>query len=123
MSPRRAPSEDIESFLPLPTAVFHILVALADQDRHGYAIMQDVADRTDGKVRLSAGTLYSAVRRMLEQGLIEELRDSPDPASADERRRYYALTALGREVAVAEARRLTALLGHARAAGLIPRKL
>ena len=60
MSPRSAPSEDVDSFLPLPTAVFHILVALADQDRHGYAIMQDVAERTDGKVRLSAGTLYSA---------------------------------------------------------------
>ena len=89
MSPRPAPSDDVDSFLPLPTAVFHILVALADRERHGYSIMQDVAERTDGKVRLSAGTLYSAVRRMLEQGLIEELRDSPDPDSADERRRYY----------------------------------
>jgi DNA-binding PadR family transcriptional regulator len=86
--------------------------------------MQDVAERTAGKVRLSAGTLYSAVRRMLEQGLIDELRESPDPAgSADERRRYYAITPLGREVALAEARRVTALLGQARAAGLIPRKL
>jgi DNA-binding PadR family transcriptional regulator len=123
MSPRPAPSEDVDSFLPLPTAVFHILVALADQERHGYAIMQDVAERTDGKVRLSAGTLYSAVRRMLEQGLIEELRESPDPASADERRRYYSITALGRAVALAEARRVTDLLSQARAAGLIPRKL
>ena len=125
MSPRRVPDADadVDGFLPLPTAVFHILVALADADRHGYAIMQDVADRTDGKVRLSAGTLYSAVRRMLEQGLIEELRASPDPASADERRRYYRLTALGREVAVAEARRVTELLTQAKAAGLIPRKL
>ena len=79
--------------------------------------------RTDGKVRLSAGTLYSAIRRMLEQGLIEELRDSPDPASEDERRRYYRLTRLGREVAVAEARRFTDLLSQARATGLIPRKL
>ena len=112
-----------EAFLPLPTAVFHILIALADRDRHGYSIMQDVAARTDGKVRLSAGTLYSAVRRMLEQGLIEELRESPDPASADERRRYYAITALGRAVALAEARRVTDLLSQARAAGLIPRKL
>ena len=120
---RRVPDDDIDAFLPLPTAVFHILVALADRERHGYSIMQDVAARTDGKVRLSAGTLYSAVRRMLEQGLIDELRDSPDPASADERRRYYALTPLGREVALAEARRVTALLTQARAAGLIPRKL
>ena len=123
MAPRRLPDEDIDSFLPLPTAVFHVLVALADRDRHGYSIMQDVAARTDGKVRLSAGTLYSAVRRMLEQGLIDELRESPDPESADERRRYYTLTPLGREVALAEARRVTALLTQARAAGLIPRKL
>jgi DNA-binding PadR family transcriptional regulator len=123
MSPRPAPADDVESFLPLPTAVFHVLVALADQDRHGYAIMQDVAERTGGKVRLSAGTLYSAVRRMLEQGLIDELRESPDPASADERRRYYTLTAFGRDVALAEARRVSDLLSQARAAGLIPRKL
>ena len=64
---------DPESLLPLPTAVFHILVALADRDRHGYSIMQDVATRTDGKVRLSAGTLYSSIHRMLEQGLVDEL--------------------------------------------------
>ena len=123
MPPRTQSPSEIDDLLPLPTAVFHILVALADRERHGYSIMQDVAARTDGKVRLSAGTLYSAVRRMLEQGLIEELRDSPDPASADERRRYYAITALGRTVALAEARRLTDLLSQARAAGLIPRKL
>jgi DNA-binding PadR family transcriptional regulator len=122
MSPRRDET-DPQTFLPLPTAVFHILVGLADRDRHGYSIMQDVAARTDGKVRLSAGTLYSAIRRMLEQGLIEELRDSPDPASDDERRRYYRLTHLGREVAVAEARRLNDMLTQARATGLIPRKL
>jgi DNA-binding PadR family transcriptional regulator len=116
-------SDEIDALLPLPTAVFHILVALADRERHGYSIMQDVAARTDGKVRLSAGTLYSAIRRMLEQGLIEELRDSPDPGSDDERRRYYGLTQLGRDVAVAEARRLNHLLDQARATGLIPRKL
>jgi len=107
----------------LGPALTGILVALADRGRHGYSIMQDVAARTGGKVRLSAGTLYSAIRRMLEQGLIEELRDSPDPASDDERRRYYGLTRLGREVAVAEARRLNDLLSQARATGLIPRKL
>jgi len=117
------PSDGFQSFLPLPTAVFHILVALADRDRHGYSIMQDVSTRTDGKVRLSAGTLYSAIHRMLEQGLIEELRSSPDPASGDERRRYYGLTRLGRDVATAEARRLSDLLSQARATGLIPRKL
>ena len=123
MPPRSDRSDEVEAFLPLPTAVFHILVALADRDRHGYSIMQDVAARTEGKVRLSAGTLYSAVRRMLEQGLIEELRDSPDPASDDERRRYYRLTRLGRDVAVAEARRVSDMLTQARATGLIPRKL
>ena len=116
-------SDDVQALLPLPTAFFHILVALADRDRHGYSIMQDVSARTDGKVRLSAGTLYSAVRRMLEQGLIEELRDRPDPSSNDERRRYYRLTRLGRRVAIAEARRVNDMLTQARATGLIPRKL
>src|SRR4029079_10874795 len=91
--------DEIHDLLPLPTAHFHILVALADHDRHGYSIMQDVAARTDGKVRLSAGTLYSAIRRMLEQGLIEELRESPVPSSEDERRRYYRLTQFGRDTA------------------------
>ena len=116
-------ADDVRALLPLPTAFFHILVALADRDRHGYSIMQDVSARTDGKVRLSAGTLYSAVRRMLEQGLIEELRDRPDPSSNDERRRYYRLTRLGRRVAIAEARRVNDMLTQARATGLIPRKL
>jgi len=123
MPPRRESSDDVDAFLPLPTAVFHILVALADRDRHGYSVMQDVAARTDGKVRLSAGTLYSAVARMLEQGLIEELRDSPDPENDDERRRHYRVTRLGRDVALAEARRLQDMLSQARATGLIPRKL
>ena len=114
---------DTDSLLPLPTAVFHILVALADRDRHGYSIMQDVASRTDGKVRLSPGTLYSSIRRMLEAGLVEELRESPDPESQDERRRYYRLTRFGRLVARAEARRLTEMLSQARETGLTPKKL
>jgi DNA-binding PadR family transcriptional regulator len=114
---------DPESLLPLPTATFHILVALADRDRHGYSIMQDVAARTDSKVRLSAATLYSSIRRMLEQGLVAELSESPDPDSQDERRRYYRLTDFGRRVATVEAQRLTAMLSQARATGLIPRKL
>ena len=118
-----SPETGIDSFLPLPTAVFHILVALADRDRHGYSIMQDVAERTGGKVRLSAGTLYSSIHRMLEGGLIEELRHSPDPDSQDERRRYYRVTPFGRRVAMAEARRLNELLNQARATGLIPKKL
>ena len=110
----------LESLLPLPTAVFHILIALADRDRHGYSIMQDVAARTEGKVQLSPGTLYSSIRRMLEQGLIEELADSPDPSSTDERRRYYRLTRLGKRVAAAEVDRLNALVKQARATGLVP---
>ena len=114
---------NLDSLLPLPPAVFHILVALADRDRHGYSIMQDVASRTDGRVRLSPGTLYSSIRRMLEGGLVEELRDSPDPDSNDERRRYYRLTRFGRRAAIAEAKRLNELLNQARETGLIPKKL
>jgi len=113
----KEPSPD--SLLPLPSAVFHILIALADRDRHGYSIMQDVATRTDGAVKLSAGTLYSSIRRMLEQGLIEELFESPDPSSTDERRRYYRLAPFGRRVAAAEVARLNALVKQARATGLV----
>lgn len=115
------PSPDPESLLPLQTAVFHILVALADRDRHGYSIMQDVAARTEGKVQLSPGTLYSSIRRMLEQGLIEELATSPDPRSTDERRRYYRLSKFGRRVAAAEVERLEGLLKQARTTGLVTR--
>ena len=111
----------LDSLLPLPPAVFHILIALADRDRHGYSIMQDIAARTDGKVQLSAGTLYSAIRRMLEQGLIEELTQSPDPSSTDERRRYYRLARLGKKAAAAEVDRLNALLKQARDTGLVPK--
>jgi DNA-binding PadR family transcriptional regulator len=103
--------------LPLPTAAFHILLALADDDRHGYAIIQDVAARTGGDVTLSAGTLYRSVQRMLEQGLIEELSERPAPELDDERRRYYRLTSFGRKVAVAETTRLAALLRLARQSG------
>ncbi len=113
----------VEAILPLPTAVFHILIGLADRDRHGYSIMQDTSERTGGKVRLSAGTLYSSIHRMLEQGLVEELRESPDPESSDERRRYYRITKRGREAALAEAQRLSELLNQARASGLIPKRL
>src|SRR5215469_6411338 len=102
-----------ETLLPLSPAIFHILIALADRDRHGYSIMQDVAARTEGKVQLSAGTLYSPIRRMLEQGLIEELAESPDPSSTDERRRYYRLTRFGRRTASAVMARLAALLRQA----------
>lgn len=114
------PDQTPDDLLPLQPAAFHILIALADRDRHGYSIMQDVSSRTSGKVQLSAGTLYSSVRRMLEQGLIEELKNSPDPSSTDERRRYYHLTRFGKKVAAAEAERLSNLLQQARATGLVP---
>ena len=113
---------DPQSLLPLQTATFHILVALADRDRHGYSILQDVAARTGGSVQLSPGTLYSSIRRMLEQGLIEELAHSPEPENTDERRRYYRLTKFGRRAAAAEASRLDQMLSQARATGLIPKR-
>jgi DNA-binding PadR family transcriptional regulator len=111
-----------ESFLPLPRDTFHILVSLADRDRHGYSVMKDVSERTNGALRFSPSSLYSSIRRLLEKDLIEELAERPDPEQDDERRRYYRLTKLGREVATAEARRLERLLLDARATGLLPRK-
>jgi DNA-binding PadR family transcriptional regulator len=113
---------DVEALLPLPSATFHILLALADADRHGYGIIQDVAANTDGALRLSAGTLYRSVQRMLEQGLIVETRDRPAPELDDERRRYYRITPFGTAAARAEARRLTELVRLARASGFAPGK-
>ena len=113
---------DADALLPLPAATFHILVAVAEEDRHGYAIMQDVAARTSGTVTLSAGTLYRSVQRMLEQGLITEVSSRPAPEMDDQRRRYYRITAFGREVAKAEARRLAQMLDLARASGFAPGK-
>jgi DNA-binding PadR family transcriptional regulator len=112
---------EIDALLPLPEATFHILLALADADRHGYAIIQDVADRTAGEVTLGAGTLYRSIQRMQEQGLIVETRDRPAPELDDERRRYYRITPFGAAVARAESRRLTRLVRLARARGFAPR--
>jgi DNA-binding PadR family transcriptional regulator len=111
---------EIDELLPLPPATFHILLAVAGEDRHGYAIIQDVAARTDGELRLSAGTLYRSIQRMLEQGLIVETRERPAPEEDDERRRYYRITPLGTAVAKAEARRLAQLVRMARAKGFAP---
>jgi DNA-binding PadR family transcriptional regulator len=111
---------DPNDLLPLSVAAFHILVAVADQDRHGYAIMQDVAARTNGALKLSPGTLYGSIRRLLEAGLIDELADRQRPDDDDERRRYYRITPFGRSVAQAEAARLATLLRQARAVGLAP---
>jgi DNA-binding PadR family transcriptional regulator len=105
----------------MPPAMFHILTVLAGGEQHGYAISRAVQERTDGRVRLGPGTLYRSIHRMLEEGLIEELADRPDPEEDDERRRYYRITALGRRAARAEARRLSALVDLARASGLAPK--
>lgn len=107
------PRRDPRSLLPLTLPVFHILLALADGERHGYGIILDIAQRTDGAVRLRTGTLYTALARMLKLGLIEESAERPDPESDDERRRYYRITPFGREVARAEAARMRALVALA----------
>src|SRR3954447_22472414 len=110
---------DTVSLLPLPEATFHILLAVADDDRHGYAIIRDVAARTSEELKLSAGTLYRSIARMMEQGLIVEMRERPVPQPDDERRRYYRITPFGRVVAQAEARRLANLLKLAKASGFV----
>lgn len=114
--------QEIEPLLPLPPATFHILMALSDEDRHGYGIIQDVASRTRGELKLSAGTLYRSIQRMQEQGLIVETRERPAPELDDERRRYYRITGFGQAVAKAEARRLTQLVRMARAKGFTPER-
>ena len=106
-----------ESLLPLPSATFHILMAVSGEDRHGSAIIQDVEASTNGELRLSAGTLYRSIQRMLEQGLLLETKDRPAPEEDDERRRYYRITPFGRVVAKAEAQRLTQLVRLARKSG------
>jgi DNA-binding PadR family transcriptional regulator len=110
-----------ESLLPLPPATLHILMALSDDDRHGYAIIQEIEARTDGALRLSAGTLYRSIQRMIEQDLIVEIHERPAPEFDDERRRYYRITKFGEAVARAEARRLQNLVRLARASGFVPR--
>ena len=114
-----SPDVTIDQLLPLPAATLHILLALADGERHGYAIIQDVEVRTDGELRLSAGTLYRSIARMVEQGLITEVANRRTRAE-DERRRYYRLTPFGTAVARAELRRLSQLVKHGRARGLTP---
>jgi DNA-binding PadR family transcriptional regulator len=107
------------SLLPLTPAVVHVLLALADEERHGYGIMKEVEGRTRGEVRLGPGTLYGAIRRMLADGLIEESDERPDAELDDQRRRYYRITDFGRRVAGAEAERLQDLVNTARARKLL----
>jgi len=109
-----------QDLLPLPSATFHILMAVADEDRHGYAIIQDVAARTGGELKLSAGTLYRSIQRMLEQGLLVETQERPAPELDDERRRYYRITPFGEATARAEVTRLSQLVKLARARGFAP---
>jgi DNA-binding PadR family transcriptional regulator len=111
--------ELVDQLLPLPPATFHILLALLDEERHGYAIIQDIEARTEGELRLSAGTLYRSIARMVEQGLITEV-SKRRPAADDPRRRYYRLTPFGTAVARAEMRRLSGLVRMARERGLKP---
>ena len=110
-----------DELLPLTPGMFHVLIALADGEKHGYAIIKEVARRTDGAIRLSAGTLYTLIRRFVQEGVIAESAERPDPALDDERRRYYRITPFGRDVARAEAARMESALGMARAKNLIPR--
>ena len=117
MSKRRDP----ESLLPLTPGMFQVLIALADGDKHGYAIIKEVDRRSEGEIALSAGTLYTIVRRFELEGLIAESAVRPDPSLDDERRRYYRLTDFGRDVARAEGRRMENALGMARAKNLIPK--
>jgi DNA-binding PadR family transcriptional regulator len=104
---------DPQSFLPLTTPTFNILLTLANGELHGYGIIQEVKKRTEGRVKIGPGTLYGRLSRMLEADLVQESDERPDPEIDDERRRYYHLTDLGRKVAVAETRRLTSLLQEA----------
>ena len=110
-----------DDLLPLSPAVFHILLSLADGDRHGYGIMQEVESRTNGQVSLGPGTLYGAIKRLLKQSVIEETEERPDPELNDERRRYYRLTAFGQQVLQAEAERMAHLVKQAQAKALLPK--
>lgn len=109
----------VERFLPLTAVAFEILLALADGEQHGYSILREVERRSGGGVALHPGTLYRALARLLESGLIEELEERPDPQYDDERRRYYQLSALGIAVAKGEAERLAGQLAAARARKLL----
>ncbi len=116
-SSKRDPFE----LLPLTPAVFHILLALSDGDKHGYAIMQEVETRSAGVVRIGPGTLYRSIQKMENDGLIEESEERPGAESDDERRRYYRMTELGKAVAVAEAQRLADMVRVAQLKKLLPK--
>ena len=112
-------TSDLNRRLPLSPAAFSILLALVDGEKHGYAILREVSERSDGAMKLLPGTLYNLLKRMLEDGWIEELDERPDPAVDDERRRYYRLTGLGEKIAGLEATRLADLVRAARKHGIL----
>jgi DNA-binding PadR family transcriptional regulator len=121
MRRRQVPTaDDPTSFLPLPSAPLHILVALREGERHGYAVMQDVERLSDGAVKMGPGTLYGAIKRLLVDGLIEESAERPVPELDDQRRRYYRLTGLGERVCSAELARLANLIQRAGGASRRP---
>ena len=115
MHKRSAAEAAVGDFLPLSPAIHHILLALADEERHGYAIMLEVTRLTGGATRMGPGTLYGTLKRMLAAGLIEEAAERPDPDLDDERRRYYRITPLGAKVLSAETSRVSLLVNAARA--------
>jgi DNA-binding PadR family transcriptional regulator len=115
--PSRRPSavpDEVDAFLPLPASAMHVIVALTGGEKHGYAIMRDVESLSGGVVHMGPGTLYGSIKRMIDQGLVEETDERPDPALDDQRRRYYRLTDLGVRVGAAEQQRLEQLLSAAR---------
>jgi DNA-binding PadR family transcriptional regulator len=112
----------VDDLLPLPLPVFHMLLALSEGERHGYALKREILHRTGGKLNLAAGALYGSINKMLDQGLIEESDERPDSHLDDERRRYYRITPLGRRVAQAEAARLQQLVRLAHDSLGIPEK-
>jgi DNA-binding PadR family transcriptional regulator len=113
---------DPETLLPLSPSVFHILLALSDGDLHGYGIMQEVSEHTEGQIRLGPGTLYGAIKRLLSDRLIVETDERPDPELDDERRRYYRLTDFGQRVLKAEVRRISKMISVAQRKRLIPKQ-
>ena len=115
----RKPTPAPESFLPLTAVAFEVLLALAEGEQHGYAVMLDVERRSGGAIALHAGSLYRVLNRLLDSGLIEELDERPDPENHDARRRYYRITPLGQAVAREEARRLESQVSAARARRLL----
>jgi DNA-binding PadR family transcriptional regulator len=120
MGTEKSPEKLIDAYLPLTPALFHVLLALADGDKHGYAILKDVMARTAGKVRLGTGTLYGIIKRLLNEGMIQESRRRPAAAVDDGRRIYYRLTPLGHQVAAAEAERHEKIVALARLKNVLP---